>query len=561
MKKTSTLLLLLLSLCSISLIASDLTPGIEYGDNFIVFEAEVASYSTEYWTLRTPADAEYEKYVNSSSQSGINPINDTYLEYIGPWKGDEEASKIVYKFTCQSTGDYQLAMRLHQPLKDDEEGDAKNDVFVKMEGDYTSASKFTTEDLATKHKFWGRGVNKWGTAQYLEHNDSHFPIYHLTEGKEYTFSMYGRSTNACIDYIIFYKTELQLGVNNTDFAQQNPELYRPGGPATLLDKVAKILFDKSSTYLTRIGETKEMNYKIFPSTAVDQTITWTSSNTDIVKVDQEGVITAIAEGKAVITATTNEGNKTAENHMEVGKFIETFDDYISYDNNLNTYMGDNGIKWDMKATNTIRMGTANSIQFNKGKTGVKADKIPGGIASFSVQCENLYSEDVERTIELLINDNVVGSINNLGTSTYDFTVEDIDIAGDFSLALRNATEGDKSNTIMFDNLTWKPLNPEEAIIDNEDDADNAVDSRYAMELSVYPNPSQNGIIRLNGIDAGNYLVSIYNLQGTNVRNFRQIITSDNGTSFNLEGLNAGIYFIVLVGDNAAYKAQFIIKGN
>jgi len=547
MKKNFYLSLILLFT---NLISNANASDIEYGDNFIVFEAESATFSTTYWKLLTPADANYQKYVTATNNSGIHPINNTYLQYIGPWQGDGENSKISYTFTCKSTGDYQLAARLHQPLEEGEKGDAKNDVYVKMEGNFTSASKFTTEDLTLKHKFWGRGVNQWGTCQYLEHNGSDFPVYHFTEGEEYTLSLYGRSAGTCIDYFIFFKTELRLGVGNTDFAQQNPELYRPGGPETLLDNVAKIMFDKSSTYITKPGDTKQLIYHVFPTTAIDKSVTWTSSNEDIVTVNQEGVMTAIANGQATITATTTDGNLQAVNEMEVGKIIETFDDYLSYNGNRMDYSGDNGFSWITRGLTAYRMNKTNAIQYSGGVTGIRGVNIPGGIKSFSIQCRHLYTLDQAREISLLINGTEVGKSSLISSKEYEFTVDNINIDGTFSLELKL---NDGSKIVMFDNLTWTPMKPEDVVINN------SISLNKAIELTTYPNPVKSGIITVNNIEPGMYNTSVYSVTGSLILNYLLNIGHESQTSLNVNDLNSGVYFLVMESDDNLYKSRFIVS--
>lgn len=430
---------------------------IEYGENFVVFEAEVSEYSN-LWKLRTPQDPEYEKFVNTETQSNIPPVNETYLEFVGPWKGAGDSSKIEYKFKCPKSGDYQLAMRLLQPLEKGEKGDAKNDVFVKLEGDFESGTeKFKTEDLTHKHKFWGRGVNEWGTAQYLEHHGNAIPIYTLKEGEEYTLTMYGRSTGACIDYILFFNTELKLGVKNLDLAAQNSDFYRPNGPNHLSDQVAKIVLDKSATYLSKPGESKILKFKVYPSMAKDKNINWSSSNEDIVTINKNGKMTAHAIGSAMITGKTSNG-VIIESPVEVGKFIETFDDYRSDNLEPRKFMGDNGIEWTISALGTIRMNDTHSLLFKKDVTGLKSNSISGGISNFSVQCQHLFLEDKERTIELVINDKVVGSVSKATEEKYTFQVSDINVEGDFVLELHNVSKGDKkSYNVMIDNLIWQPF--------------------------------------------------------------------------------------------------------
>ena len=437
--------------------SKDLKPQIEYGDNFIVFEANAGDYDKDYWILRTPEDAEYEKYITAENKSNISAINNNYLEYTGEWKDPSGKSDIRYTFTCQNTGDYQLAARLYQPLKAGEKGDACNDFFVRMEGDFTSAGEFKTEALRKKEKFWGRGVNAWGTAQYLEAGPTNFPIYHLSKDKTYTIILSGRSARACIDYLLLFKTELKLGVGNEDLAAQNETLYRPGGPRNLMDKVARIVFETSNTYLAKVNESKQIKHMIFPSKAKNRELIWTSSDENIVKVDKQGRMTAIRKGEAIITAKTKDGSVRAQNKMKVGEYIETFDNYISYKPTHKSFIGDNTIIWNISGRNTSRMNNTNAVLLGK-NLAIVSNKISGGITAFKVECKALYKEELPRTLELYINEELKGSATNKGASSFIFEVKDLNIKGEFTIKLKNATKSEKGNPgVMIDNLVWTPL--------------------------------------------------------------------------------------------------------
>lgn len=68
----------------------------------------------------------------------------------------------------------------------------------------------------------------------------------------------------------------------------------------------------SSTKLTMtVGDTKSISATVTPSNATNQAVTWSSSNSSIVSVDQTGKITGVGVGTATITAKTKDGNKTA----------------------------------------------------------------------------------------------------------------------------------------------------------------------------------------------------------------------------------------------------------
>jgi len=59
------------------------------------------------------------------------------------------------------------------------------------------------------------------------------------------------------------------------------------------------------------GNTQQLSPTIAPANATNKNITWSSSNTAIATVNSSGLVTAVATGTATITATTQDGNKTA----------------------------------------------------------------------------------------------------------------------------------------------------------------------------------------------------------------------------------------------------------
>ena len=71
--------------------------------------------------------------------------------------------------------------------------------------------------------------------------------------------------------------------------------------------VTSISLNKSSTTIY-VGDTEQLTAILFPSDASDTTVTWTSSNTNIATVNNDGVITAKSAGSTIITAKTNDGS-------------------------------------------------------------------------------------------------------------------------------------------------------------------------------------------------------------------------------------------------------------
>ena len=74
--------------------------------------------------------------------------------------------------------------------------------------------------------------------------------------------------------------------------------------------VTGVSFDKANLTLG-LGESKTLTPTFSPANATNRNISWSSSNTAVATVSDEGEVTAISEGNSVITATTEDGSFTA----------------------------------------------------------------------------------------------------------------------------------------------------------------------------------------------------------------------------------------------------------
>ena len=71
-------------------------------------------------------------------------------------------------------------------------------------------------------------------------------------------------------------------------------------------QVTSIKLNKSKKSLN-IGDTFTLTATVKPNNATDKSVTWSSSNTSVATVDENGVVTAVSEGTATITATASNG--------------------------------------------------------------------------------------------------------------------------------------------------------------------------------------------------------------------------------------------------------------
>ena len=74
--------------------------------------------------------------------------------------------------------------------------------------------------------------------------------------------------------------------------------------------VTGVSLNKTSLSLN-IGETFTLSATVTPSNAAEKSVSWTSSNTGVATVDQNGKVTAVKAGTATITVRTTDGSYTA----------------------------------------------------------------------------------------------------------------------------------------------------------------------------------------------------------------------------------------------------------
>lgn len=89
----------------------------------------------------------------------------------------------------------------------------------------------------------------------------------------------------------------------------------PGNEVTLstayVTLVSGITLDKTELALA-VGDTQTLAATILPSDAANKSVSWSSDKPSVATVDENGKVTAVAEGTAKITVTTVDGKKTAD---------------------------------------------------------------------------------------------------------------------------------------------------------------------------------------------------------------------------------------------------------
>ena len=124
----------------------------------------------------------------------------------------------------------------------------------------------------------------------------------------------------------------------------------------------KITLNKEKVGILK-GSSETLTATITPSNTTNKTIAWSSSDTNIVKVDKNGKITAKKEGFATITATVNSVSTTT-----LVKVYKSSDDYVktyflntqNHSKMATKYVGNQSILLETRDFNFILFDTANS---------------------------------------------------------------------------------------------------------------------------------------------------------------------------------------------------------
>ena len=108
--------------------------------------------------------------------------------------------------------------------------------------------------------------------------------------------------------------------NGTKTISTNVEVVSSSDTVSVTD----IKTDKTSITLEE-GKTSKIKTDILPSNATNKSVNWKSNNESVAVVSSKGLIEAIGIGNAVITVTTQDGNKTANINVTVTKKVDNLD--------------------------------------------------------------------------------------------------------------------------------------------------------------------------------------------------------------------------------------------
>ncbi|MCR5448496.1 MAG: leucine-rich repeat protein [Solobacterium sp.] len=199
-----------------------------------------------------------------------------------------------------------------------------------------------------------------------------------------------------------------IQISNDNDALLNAEIHYMGEMIIPVDSVS---FQTDHIEIKQ-HEKLKINVVIAPANATNKNVTFVSENPEIAEIDENGNITGISEGTAVITVITEDGNKTAQcvvsvlsNEIHI-EGLETSYAYTGIAINPEIEVYDNGILLTPKTDYTVTY-----------KNTAKAYKV--------IDPENPTAADKKKAPQIIIKSNSKG--NYTGSKTVYFSIEPLDI--------------------------------------------------------------------------------------------------------------------------------------
>ena len=169
-------------------------------------------------------------------------------------------------------------------------------------GRYAAGSTYVLSDRHDEH-----------TASLKDNNG--FVRFVISNNYKYTLTPgSGELLKLIVDVASSVSGELQASVKNFIMSETNETkhymndvTFKMTAPSTTV-LATSVTLNQTTATLTSAGETVQLTATVLPENANNKSVTWSSNNTSVATVSKTGLVTAVANGTATITATTNDGS-------------------------------------------------------------------------------------------------------------------------------------------------------------------------------------------------------------------------------------------------------------
>lgn len=306
--------------------------------------------------------------------------------------------------------------------------------------------------------------------------------------------------------------------------------------------VTSVSLSPSSATLA-VGATQQLTATVLPSNATNKAVSYASNNTGVATVNASGLVTAIANGTAIITVTTASGSKTSTATITVSTATGNYftiknkwtNNYL-YDAGANVGYGptvaNNNYKWQKIAVDgtyfTLKNVGTGDVMHIENLTG-------------AVQCSTAGSDWMSAQWSSENVDGTFVRIRNRWQSGSMIHVENLNGSAQYAGGQNN---WDSAQWQFQSTSTAKKINDTELAVENN-------------TVTIYPNPSVNKEfnIVLPELKAGdNAVITVTDSNGRKV-----LVNQLNASSKINHNLAAGIYVVTIHSNELNVSKKLIVK--
>lgn len=423
-------------------------------------------------------------------------------------------------------------------------------------------------------KIFSSGTTDWTFSTRTNDRDGHLIYVQFDSPGTYTLEISGRSDHHIIDRIV-----LSREVNNATDLSLNETLCETSEEITIAVESITAFPDELTL---DAGDTFTIEVNIAPLDASDPSITWSTNDSAIATVDDDGMVTAIQAGVATITATTVDGGFTSFTVVTVEANTIAVTGISTTPSSLELIEGEtfeiSAIVTPADAKNTSVVWNSSDPQVALVDDNGKVIALKAGSAVIRATTEDGNFESatailVQPVPEVSIPVRFVRTNSNIRTVQFDtpFTI----LA---TIVPSNATNqgviwasSDPSIATVDENGFVTPQQSGKVTItvttidgDKRSTADITIvggdtsGKTNVNSLTISPNPARSGSrIHLQGMPGGLYTVDVIAFDGSLVATEPADVTNSHYLKSNR--LKPGIYVIRVSGQNGVYTGKLVIQ--
>lgn len=360
------------------------------------------------------------------------------------------------------------------------------------------------------------------------------------------------------------------GINPSAECQKLWSSYFPHSLIGIGTKAGGVRIDDKELTMSA-GETKEIIATVIPETAENKNLTWVSSNPEVATVDENGIVTAIANGKTTITCKTEVGGYTASCNITVTTNPKSIMlDYTEREIYTTKSVTLEAIVYPESANDKSVTWTSSNSKVAKVDQKGKVTGVGAGVATITVKTNtgNLTAKCVVNVVKKKeVQSITIDYKGDTVKSKTIYTNGTSSVALGYSVSPSNAT---------FKDVTWTSSNPEVATVDPLGKVRAVSVGKTVIKCSSVDNPMVTATctvyvkVRATDIDISSSSIKVYETKSKTLKatvmpedasNKSVIWKSENSkiakvdSKGKVKGVKAGTTYITATTANGKYTAK------